>query len=82
MNADLHAVKAIERTTTCPTKVIEVGDFVGAVQRGVFEGENLPQNLEAYNSQDVGAGSTKFTEAMATGQENIRAKFHEASSNG
>ena len=78
MKADLRAVKTIERTMTCPTKMIRVADFVRALQRGVFYGKNFTKNLEAYISPGFGVGSTKFTEAMVNVKENIPAKFQMA----
>ena len=62
--------------------MIKEADFEGALQRVVFLRGNFPQNLEAYNSPGFGVGSTRFTETMGTVQENITAKFREASSNG
>ena len=49
-------------------KSYEVPDLVGHSKGEFFEGEYFPQHLEAYNSPGFGVGSTKFTEAMGTGQ--------------
>ena len=52
------------------------------LRREVYWGGKFTPRFGGYNSLDLGAGSTKFTDAMATRQMNSPANFLEASCNG